>query len=194
MTSNLNDIVNQFTDFLTEYKNVIGRQEFSDDLISYKLPAIDFRIENKLSAFIENYQRFFYFENAHENFSLTGLGTALEMSSNGLGRFSAISKSVRELKNKITSNWKEDQINFPLIFGNMKFTAEHSEEEWQDFKDSDWFVPEFLLVKKSDLQNLIYNFVNRNASIKKQVDKFSQRLHGLLNIQNQFEGTVSNIF
>jgi len=193
MINNINDIINDFTNFLTEHKNIIGRQEFSDDLISYKLPPIDFQIENKLSAFIEKYPRFFYFENALENFSLTGFGTALEMSENGLGRFSAISKSVRELKNKIISNWKEDQINFPLICGSMKFTAEHSEEEWQDFKDSDWFVPEFLLVKKSDLQNLIYNFVNRNASIKKQVDKFSQRLDGLLNIQNKIEDKVSNI-
>src|SRR3990172_6230585 len=172
MANNVNDIINDFTNFLTEHKNIIGRQEFSDDLISYKLPPIDFQIENKLSAFIEKYPRFFYFENALENFSLTGFGTALEMSENGLGRFSAISKSVRELKNKIISN---------------------SEEEWQDFKDSDWFVPEFLLVKKSDLQNLIYNFVNRNASIKKQVDKFSQRLHCLLNIQNKIEDKVSNI-
>ena len=193
MTSNLNDIVNQFTDFLTEYKNVIGRQEFSDDLISYKLPAIDFRIENKLSAFIENYQRFFYFENAHENFSLTGLGTALEMSSNGLGRFSAISKSVRELKNKVISNWSEEQNNFPLICGSMKFTAEHSEEEWEDFKDSDWFVPEFLLVKKSNSHNLFYNFVNQTSSIKKQTDIFSQRFESIINLQNKIENKASII-
>lgn len=193
MTSNLNDIVNQFTDFLTEYKNVIGRQEFSDDLISYKLPAIDFRIENKLSAFIENYQRFFYFENAHENFSLTGLGTALEMSSNGLGRFAVISKSVRELKNKVISNWNEESNDFPLICGGMKFTAEHSEEEWEDFKDSDWFVPEFLLVKKSNSHNLFYNFVNQTSSIKKQVDIFSQRFESLINLQNKIENKASII-
>jgi menaquinone-specific isochorismate synthase len=193
MTSNLNDISNQFTEFLTEYKNVIGKPEFFEDLISYKIPAIDFHTENKLSTFIENYPRFFYIENALQNFSLMGLGTALEMSSNGLGRFSAISKSVRELQSKLISNWKDEQNNFPLICGGMKFTAEHSEAEWQDFKDSDWFVPEFLLVKKSGSQNLFYNFVNQTSSIKKHADKFSQRLEVLLSMQNKMVNKSSKI-
>jgi len=193
MSNNLQIIIDSFSDFLTEHKNVIGKPEFSEDLISYKIPAIDSQAVNKLSTFIENYPRFFYFENALENFSLTGFGTALEMSSNGLGRFSAISKSVRELQNKLISNWKDEQNNFPLICGGMKFTAEHSEEEWQDFKDSDWFVPEFLLVKKSGSQNLFYNFVNQTSSIKKHADKFSQRLEVLLSMQDKMANKSSKI-
>lgn len=193
MGNHLNEIINLFTDFLTEHKNVFGNKAFSDYLVSFKLPAIDFQTENKLSAFIEKYSRFFYFENAHENFSLTGFGTALELSGNGLGRFSSISKSVRELQNKIISNWKDEQNDFPLICGAMKFTAEHSEEEWQDFKDSDWFVPEFLLVKKANSQKLFYNFVNRNSSLKKHVDKFTQRLEAQLINQNRSENKASNI-
>jgi len=193
MIYNVNEAIDNFSDFLTEHKNIIGKQEFSDYLISYKLPANDFQKDNRLSALAENYQRFFYFENVLENFSLSGFGTALEMSSNGLGRFSAISKSVRELQNKIISNWNDEQNNFPLICGGMKFTAEHSEEEWQDFKDSDWFVPEFLLVNKSGSQNLFYNFVNQTSSIKKHVDKFSQRLEDLLSMQNKTENKSSKI-
>lgn len=193
MANNVNDIINEFTNFLTEHKNIIGRQEFSNDLISYKLPPIDFQIENKFSALIENYPRFFYFENAFENFSLAGLGTALAVSANGLGRFSAINKSVRELQNKIISNWKEETDDFPVICGGMKFTTEHSEAEWQNFKDSDWFVPEFLLVKKSGSQNLFYNFINQTSSIKKHVDKFSQRLESLLSIQDNIEKKASSI-
>jgi menaquinone-specific isochorismate synthase len=115
------------------------------------------------------------------------------MSSNGLGRFSTISKSVRELKNKVISNWNDEENEYPLVCGGMKFTAEHSGTEWQDFNDSDWFVPEFLLVKKSNSHSLFYNLVSQNSSIKKQVDKFSQRLEGLLNIENKIESKASNI-
>jgi menaquinone-specific isochorismate synthase len=193
MGNNLNEIINHFTDFLTAHKNVFGNKAFSDYLISFKLPANDFQTENKLSAFIEKYSRIFYFENANEKFSLTGFGTALELSCNGLGRFSALSKSVRELQNKIISNWKDEQNDFPLICGGMKFTAEHSEEEWQDFKDSDWFVPEFLLVKKADSQVLFYNFVNRNSSLKKQIDKFTQQLETNFDLQSKAENKASNI-
>ncbi len=117
----------------------------------------------------------------------------MELSENGLGRFSSISKSYRALKNKLVTNWDEDSKNFPLICGGMKFTVEHSEDEWQDFKDSDWFVPEFMLLKISGKHHLLYNFVNRNTS-SKQIDKFSQRLENLLNIQNKVENKdVRNI-
>ena len=55
-------------------------------------------------------------------------------------------------------------------------------------------MPEFLLVKKSGLaSNLLYNFVNQNSSIKKQIDKFSQRLEALLNMQNKIENKSSKI-
>jgi len=193
MIYNLNEAINKFTNFLTEYKNIIGKQEFSDYLISYKLPAIDSQIDNKLSALAENYPKFFYFENSLENFSLTGIGTAADMFANGLGRFSNISKSVRDLKNRVISNWKDEGTEYPLVCGGMKFTAEHSGTEWQDFNDSDWFVPEFLLVKKSNSHNLFYNFVNQNSSMKKQVDKFSLKLEGLLNIQYKIVAKASKI-
>ena len=193
MINKLNDITSNFTNFLTGHKNVIGKQEFSEYLISYRLPDIDLDLAGKLSEIIENYNKIFYFENPDGNFSYTALGTALEMSDNGLGRYSAISKSVRELKGKRISNWNEEPNDFPLICGGMKFTAEHSEDEWKDFQDSDWFVPEFLFVKTLGSQYLLYNFVNKNTSIKKQVDKFSLRLKGLLNIENKTSAKTSNI-
>jgi menaquinone-specific isochorismate synthase len=192
MTNNLANITIAFTDFLTANKNIIGGKEFSDYLISYMLPSMDLQLENKLSTILRNYPRVFYFENVNDNFSVVGFGTALELSENGLGRFSAINKSSRDLKSKVITNWKDDSINFPLICGGMKFIVEHSEEEWQDFKDSDWFLPEFMLVKTLDKQHLFYNFVNSN-SLKKQLTKFSSRLEGLLNIKDTHENKPSNI-
>ncbi len=192
MTNNLNELISSFSNFLSENKNIIGKQEFSNYLISYKISDLDLLLENNLSAILQNYPRAFYLENAPDDFSLLGFGTALELSENGLGRFSSINKSYRALKNKLVRNWDEDSNNFPLICGGMKFTVEHSEDEWQDFKDSDWFVPEFMLLKISGKHHLLYNFVNRNTS-GKQIDKFSQLLDNLLNIQNKVEEKTARI-
>ena len=193
MTDNLNNITNHFTEFLTEQSNVIGKQEFSEYLISYKFPDSSLRLENKLTAILPNYSRLFYFENTAEKFSLLGVGAALELSENGLGRFSTLNKSYRELKSKTISNWNDESNHYPLICGGMKFTVEHSDEEWKDFKDSDWFVPEFLIVESQGLQNIFYNFIYQNSSVKKHVDRFSKRLDGLVNVQYKSEDKKPNI-
>lgn len=193
MTNNFSRIIDAFQNFLSEHKNIIGKQEYLNYLISFKLPSDDFQLENKLSALLENYPRVYYFENVTENFSLTGIGTALDLSENGLGRFSSISKSVQELKNKFVANWEDDAKEFPLICGGMKFTVEHSEDEWEDFKDSNWFVPEFFFIDKSGSQNLFYNFVNQNSSSKRQTDKFSKLLEVLMKIPFRGESKTSKI-
>lgn len=193
MIRNLGALVNEFSSFLTEHSNMIGKQEFSEHLVSYKLLNSDLQLLNKLTAILRNYPRAFYLENVNEKFSLLGLGSALELSENGLGRFSTLGKSYRELKGKIISNWREEKNEFPLICGGMKFTVEHSDDEWKDFKDSDWFVPEFLLVEKNGSRNLFYNFNNQNVSLKKQTDKFASKLESLLNIQANAEVKTPNI-
>lgn len=192
LLNNIQNIIDSFSNFLTENKKIVGKKEFSDYLISYKLPNIDLQLDIKLSAILNNYQKVFYLENVTDNFVLLGFGTALELSENGLGRFSAISKSYQDLKSKVVSNWENDSNNFPMFCGGMKFSVEHSEDEWQDFKDSDWFVPELMFVKTSEQSHLFYNLFNP-TSIKKQVNKFSQRLETLLNIQNNIENKPSNI-
>lgn len=193
MLNYIQNIINSFSDFLIENKNIIGKQEFTEHLVSYKLPNSDLQVLNKLTMILRNNPRAFYLENVKEKFSLLGLGSALELSENGLGRFSTLSKSYRELKGKIISNWQDETNEFPLICGSMKFTVEHSEDEWKDFKDSDWFVPEFLLVEKNGSKNLFYNSNNQNVSLKKHTDKFASKLESLLSIQENAEVKTPNI-
>lgn len=193
MKNNLDKVINSFSDFLSENKNVIAKPEFNDYLISFKLPEITLEFENKLNDFIQNQKRGFYSENPSENFSLLGLGTALDLSDNGLGRFASITKAVQELKTKVISNWQQEIQNFPLICGGMKFTAEHSENEWKDFKDSDWFVPQFLILNISGSRSVFYNCVIQNSSAKKQADKFSQLLESMLNNETKPESAPLKI-
>lgn len=193
MTTNFSRVIDSFQNLLSEHKNIIGKQEYLNYLISFKLPGNDFQLDNKLSVLLENYNRVFHFENVNENFSLTGIGRALDLSENGLGRFSSIGKSLQELKNKVVTNWEDNAKEFPLICGGMKFTVEHSEDEWEDFKDSDWFVPEFLFVKKHGSLNLFYNFINHNSSLKKLTDKFSKQIEALFYLPSEYKSKTSKV-
>jgi menaquinone-specific isochorismate synthase len=193
MTIKTDEIIKDFSDFLKKHKNVIGKQEFSDYLISYEVPKKTFKINYKLSASLSNYSRVFHFENVEENSLLTGVGTALDLSDNGLGRFSNISKSVAELKNKIITNLPPEHDHVPLICGGMKFTVEHSDNEWKDFKDSDWFIPEFVFIEKPGNQRLFYNFLNGTSSAKKQIENFSNRLGLFLNSENKNEAKTLKV-
>jgi menaquinone-specific isochorismate synthase len=193
MVIDQNKIISDFSDFLSENKNILGKQDFANYLISYKFPKASPELQNNLTTVLRQYPRTFYFENLNSKFSLIGLGTALEISENGLARFSSLSKTHKELKRKIISNWNVEVEKIPLIYGGMKFTAEHSEEEWVDFKDSDWFIPEFMQVNQSDSKHLIYNFINQGTSIKKQIDKFSKRLEDILQTKSDGQNKIASV-
>jgi menaquinone-specific isochorismate synthase len=193
MVNDQNKIIENFSDFLSDTATTIGKQNIERYLISFKLSLTDSIWDFDLNSIHQSSSKTFYFENPTDKFSLLALGIAQEISENGLGRFSSLSKKYNELKSKLITNWEKDAERFPLICGGMKFTAEHSEDEWVDFKDSDWFIPEFLIVKNHGKEDILYNFVFDGNSIKKQINKFAQRLENLFQIPAASEERVSSI-
>ncbi len=193
MSETIQNTIDSFSDFLNENKNFIGKQEYFNYLLSFKFPEFNHHLDHKLSSIIKNFPRVFYFDNPENHFSITSFGSALEISENGLGRLSSLNKTLGEIKNQFICNWNGQDNNFPLICGGMKFTTEHSEDEWIDFKDSDWFVPEFMHVKVSGKNHLFYNFLNNNSSIDRKIEKFSQKLGSLLSIKDRNDHKQLNI-
>ena len=179
MPEYLEQTVNEFTNFLNQQKKIIGKQEYSNHILSYRLPKTKGQIRIHIANLINEFPRVFYFEKPIEQFSLTGVATALDLFENGLGRFSNISKTVRELNNKFISNYNFESINFPLICGAMKFTAEHSEDEWQNFYDSNWFIPEMMILRRNETEEIFYNFKNHHTSTKKILDRFTSLIESL---------------
>lgn len=193
MVNDQNKIIENFSNFLSDTSAAVGKQNLEDYLFSFRLSLTNSILNLDLNSFQLSYPKTFYFENPTDSFSLLALGIAQEISENGLARFSSLSKKYNELRSKVITNWDKDAERYPLICGGMKFTAEHSEDEWIDFKDSDWFVPEFLFIQNHGKQNLLYNFIFDGNSIKRQVNKFAQRLEFLFQITTDSEERTSNI-
>jgi menaquinone-specific isochorismate synthase len=169
-------ILEEFSNFLTDKKSALNKSNSQEFLFSFQLPQNSFEFKENLTLLIDKHPNLFYFESFEKDLILYGIGNAFQISENGLGRFSSLNKKISELKERLICNWDGDQNTIPLIVGGMKYSVEHSEDEWEDFKDSDWFVPEFLIVKTNGEKRVYYNFTAKNISVNKLVENFMKKL------------------
>lgn len=183
----------QFEEFLINQELTSVNSSLKGKLISFKLPAFDVNLSDKLNFFIMHYPKVFFLENVEQNFSLLAIGTALEISENGLGRFASLSKKLSELQKIFISNYGISEIDIPLICGGMKFNTQHSSDEWMDFNDSDWFIPEFMFINLSGSKHLCYNFIYQNSSADTVIRKFSKRLSELLKFESDEETNLVKV-
>lgn len=187
MSADINNHLNSFNNFLSEIKSSKPKNDSVTSLISFKLSEPVLNITENLTSIIRQFTKVYFFENVNEQYSILGIGAALNISENGLGRFSSLEKIYKELQGTLITNWKNDTHKFPLVVGGMKFTAEHSQDEWKDFTDSDWFVPELLIINEQGIKNIFFNFTNQKNSTKKVIDRFTQLLQTLASINSEFD-------
>jgi menaquinone-specific isochorismate synthase len=123
----------------------------------------------------------FAFSKPVENFSFYAAGEVLTITENGNGRFHAIDKKIKNIKDKLISNWGNSGLRVPLFTGGMKFTVEHNDSDWKDFQDSNWIVPELIILKENDENYLIYNFYyTRNSDPAEVVKDLTKKINQLL--------------
>ena len=173
--------VSSFTRFLSESEDKIRKNNSNNYLISFGECLQSSYIEGSIDHFLKIHERSFYFEKPDENFVVFGLDEALTISENGDKRFAATDKEIKEWKEKFISNWSTlDITSFPLFLGSMKFAVEHADNDWSDFNDSTWFVPEIVLLKVNEKNFLLYNFVHSSEYSKGVViNKFKAKLEKL---------------
>lgn len=186
-------IIEAFSKFLEQQKNLLSKAEYSNYILSFKLPSCEPDLSKKLDSLIVNFPKIFFMENAEQNYLIMGIGSALDIFDNGLGRFTSLSKQVSAIKHKVIFNLKDSENEFPFICGGMKFTSEHSRDEWKDFNDSDWFIPEFIFLKISGEKNLIYNFVYQNSSITAITENFSKKLNELFELEPKHDNKIPKV-
>ncbi len=188
-------------DLLSEFlsKNINNsKKSDSNILFSFAFKQDHFSIGDNVEYFFKYFEKSFYFKKPAENSEILGLESALTLSENSDSRFVTTEKKVKEWKSRFVNNWDEfDSVIFPLFVGGMKFTNERKEGDWQDFDDSDWFVPEFIFYKNEDKSFLIYNFVySGNISSEILVEKFKNKLNKILSFtenKNKTEVKITNI-
>jgi menaquinone-specific isochorismate synthase len=177
----ISSAVASFSKFLSENNSKIKERSPSNVLVSYAIVINDFPVFERINHLTKNYERSFYFEKPEENFLIFGADEALTISENGERRFTAIDKKIKNLKDSFINNWGTlPEKEIPLFLGGMKFMTDHNDNEWQDYNDSTWFIPEIMILSTQENKYLISNFYIQNTLDKEIVKKFKAKLDKFL--------------
>ncbi len=177
-----NSAVNSFTDFLIQNKSSLKESKLNNPVVSFAVKNNSIDLKDKIDYLIKYYEKSFYFEKPEDNFLILAIDEIISISENGDKRFAATDKKVKELKNNFINNWENIQLeNKPLFVGGMKFNVEHQDEDWKDFSDSIWLIPELMVVKSKGDTFIFFNFIySPNSSIENLIEKFKSKLENLI--------------
>lgn len=144
-------------------------------LVSY-VNKIDYSIDDiDISGVSKLFEKSFFLEKSDDDFSLLGLGNLFSITESGQARFTLTEKKIKTFNETFMNNWDDYSLNnVPVFMGGMKFTLDRDNELWEDYSDSNWFIPKIQIFKKDDQNYLVYNFfISSTSQIKKIVEDFS---------------------
>ncbi|HSD62765.1 MAG TPA: hypothetical protein VLB50_03170, partial [Ignavibacteriaceae bacterium] len=119
----------------------------NQSLVSFIFPTQKIELKDRLNDLCNNQEVFFYSEKPSEKKLYVGFNSILTITEKGEKRFSSLEKQIKNLRENYVSNIN-DSNRIPLLLGGMKFTIEHSDDDWKDFDDSDWFIPELIYIEE----------------------------------------------
>ncbi len=178
----INSAVNSFSGFIAQNRTNLKESKAASPIVSFVLKTDWLDLSGKIDYLIKYYESSFYFEKPDEDFLIIGVDEIFSISENGDKRFAATDKKVKELKNNFINNWDSISLeNKPLFVGGMKFNVEHPDDDWKDFSDSIWFIPELVIVKSRENSFFFFNFIyNSSFSEENLIEKFKSKLENLI--------------
>ncbi len=173
-TSNLK----RFLDKIEHFVNANSIKSKTLSSLVFDIDEIDF------SSILNNIQYrkevYFYTTHVKEDISFLGFDSIFHVKTSGESRLADTEKSITELEKDFISNWNEYNLDsIPLFLGGMKFSINSSEGLWNDFADSEWFIPKFLFFEFHSKPYLIYNFFG-NRTTKSEINTDYELLNSLL--------------
>lgn len=114
----------------------------------------------------------FYYSQPEKGYNFLALEELYSIVDVGKGRFEAIDKKIRLIKEDILSN--NSFPNIPLFYGGMKIFSEKEESEWKDFQDSQWIIPHAVLINNQNESYFVFNFIFNHSfeKVKAQFERF----------------------
>lgn len=181
MQINRNFILQKFKNYL----DTLSTSSRNTLIGSYAIEIDDFDIVKLTNSDIISTKDIFYWNIKGENLEFLALDSLISFNEYGDERLKATCKRINELENGFVSNWQEFNLEeIPLVVGGIKFAPNQKSEIWEDFSDSDWFIPKLLLFRKKGKLYLVYNFELRFET--------SKLLNGLSTLINSLESENIN--
>lgn len=180
-------ILEKFESFIT---SIIPINRSCLASFSFEIPDIEVVTLTTLNININN--DFFYWKIKNEDIEFLACNPLISFNEFGEDRLTKTSNHVNKLSKNFSSNWNENNLErVPLVVGGIKFAPDQNSIIWEDFSDSDWFVPQMLFMKNQGKTYLIYNFF-----LKEPMDNnliiFRDFLMSLEKIQNESIPLSSN--
>ncbi len=146
-----------------------------------------------LSSLLNNdFSHFFYWEQPEKEFSFCAFKPIKKIIANGVDRTIETQTNIGKFNYLTYNNFDKFNLQFaPLFVGGMKFSPGNSSKLWNNFNDSDWFVPKYLFLTKGKSLFFIYNFFYDKSKTEQIIADGKKGLDYLSTI-NQRHSTNSN--
>ncbi len=175
MYVNIEKIKNKFASFLHSIPtngNVGNKQLCS---IVFKVGEINLSV--LVDKLHEKKNKYFYWNLPSENKEFLGFSPLLEISEAITNGIDFPNSKLENFKNNFISNWEELSLtNVPLVVGGIKFASDKKNKVWEDFRDSDWFIPSISILIQNKECYLIYNFFNDGNSATNLFEEFETKI------------------
>lgn len=174
MNNLISDSISAFEKFLSDLKINNKNNGSQSEFVNFIFLVAGSIGKYNLNTSLKSFERSFYFEKPNEDYLIIGLDEAYKISENGETRFVATEKKINEFKSNVISNWESSKpLNIPLFIGAMKFLPERAEDNWNEFEDSTWFIPEVMLCRTNQKNYLVFNV---NFSTTAHIEKIKERI------------------
>jgi menaquinone-specific isochorismate synthase len=186
--------VNSLADFLKQKKSSAQSLQGGEFLLSFILRNDQIFTKISLDDLLRNQDPLICFEKPDEEFKFIAVSKAAEIIENGSQRFSAADKKIKEYKNRLINNWESyPSLKVPLLLSAVKFTPEHSAQEWKNFNDSVWIIPEIIFLISQKNSYLIFNSIAASISLSKNLTiQFGKILENLFHLYGEQKSPVQS--
>lgn len=134
-------------------------------------------------------EKYFYWNKPEEDFSFLALKNFIDIRENGSSRIDVSEKKIIDLNEQFAANWEDYGLEaVPIFVGGMKFSSSESDLLWNDFTDSDWFIPKFIFLKCGSQSYLTQQIDTKKNSL----DEAAEEAENALGLSAQADKSPSN--
>lgn len=107
--------------------------------------------------------KFLFWAKPSDQFFAFGFDSLLQFENSGVSNYQEQISLLDKLKNNFENNWDEFELEtVPIVMGARKFQEEEVNDVWEDFSNSDWFIPKILFLSTNNKHFLILNYFYEN--------------------------------
>ena len=163
MNINKNLVEQDFKQFLNLIKDKI-KSNRKPSLSSFIFDIPFTNIKNLFSTNLCENTNSFYWNIKYDKVEFLACKPLFSVTEYGPERLASTSAKINEIAtNHIVNILEENYVEIPLFVGGMKFAPNPKNQIWNDYSDSDWFIPELLFFNKGINSRIVYNFFYSNV-------------------------------